>query len=85
MIQITFRGEKYSFPHSHLTLRLGICILGKSRGLLCSSIAFRIQDISAMELGNYTEALEYFDKVLVIDPSNKNVLDNKDEALRHQR
>ena len=47
MIQIIFRGEKYSLPHSHSkTSASGYAYLADAE--ICSSIIFRIQDIGAL-------------------------------------
>ncbi|MFZ0893906.1 MAG: tetratricopeptide repeat protein, partial [Candidatus Nitrosopolaris sp.] len=34
-------------------------------------------------LGNYKQAIQYYDKALAIDPNNKDALDGKQSALSH--
>jgi Flp pilus assembly protein TadD len=34
-------------------------------------------------LGNYTQAIQYFDKALAIDPNDKDALNGKANAVSH--
>jgi tetratricopeptide (TPR) repeat protein len=69
--------SRYSHHNSDSSLSFNTLAVNKS--LVVSSLMTKARDI--IQSGNYTEAMNYFDKALSIDPNNVSALNGKGAAL----